>query len=622
MHKETHIGYVHQVNGNQVSFSLSNDSFSGFIYISGQGYRVGQIGGFVKIPIGFLNLYGIISQVGSSLTPKSVISESSDCSRWMTVQLFGESYRNGLFRRGISQYPTIGDEVHLVIENDLRLIYSNPDKPYYVKIGHISNAESISALLDINKLITRHSAVVGATGSGKSTTVAAILDSISNKVNYPSARIIVLDIHGEYGSALRDKANVYRIGARSTEAYTENELFIPFWGLTFDELCDVSFGRIDDDKTKNMIMEKIIESKKQSLDAHPRAGIANDSVNVDSPIPFSLSKLWYQLYTDTYSTYYRSNGGNPKDNLAYEKDINGNDMVGNHSLGIAPTFKKPKDVKEDPEKINYTPSPYGSGNHLQLLGSKLRIPRYDFIFRPGAWNPCDDGNVDEDIDELLKGWIGSDKPLTIFDLSGVPTDILNTIVGVLFRIVYEALFWGRNLSQGGRFRPLLIVMEEAHLYLNDNSSASTMVQRIVKEGRKYGIGAMIVSQRPSEINSTILSQCGTMIAMRLSNSVDRGHVTGIIPDSLSSLTDMLPVLRIGEAIIVGESVKLPMRTIIEPPIKERRPDSQDPIIYDTVQEEDSMFVGGWGIPMEDDPKYDEIVETWRSKNPMINRVQK
>lgn len=622
MHKETHIGYVHQVTGNQVSFSLSNDSFSGFIYISGQGYRVGQIGGFVKIPIGFLNLYGIISQVGSNLNPKPVLDEPSDSSRWMTIQLFGESYRNGLFRRGISQYPTIGDEVHLVVENDLRLIYSNPDKPYYVRIGHISNAESIPALIDINKLVTRHSAVVGATGSGKSTTVAALLDSLSNEANYPSARILILDIHGEYGSALRDKANVYRIGARSTEAYSEKELYIPFWGLTFDELCEVSFGKVDDDKNRNIIMEHIIEYKKQSLIEHPRAGITNDSVNVDSPIPFSLSKLWYRLYTDTYSTYYSSNGGNPKDNLAYEKDTNNIDMIGDHTLGIPPTFKKPKDVKGVTEKINYTPLSYGFGNHLQLLGSKLRIPRYDFIFRPGNWYPDEDGKVTSDIDELLKGWIGSDKPLTIFDLSGVPTDILNTIVGVLFRIVYEALFWGRNLSQGGRFRPLLIVMEEAHLYLNDNSSASTMVQRIVKEGRKYGIGAMIVSQRPSEINSTILSQCGTMIAMRLSNSVDRGHINGIIPDNLSSLTDMLPVLRIGEAIIVGESVKLPMRTIIEPPIKERRPDSQDPIIYDTVSAEDSMSVGGWGIPMEEDPKYDEIVETWRSKNPIIDRVHK
>ncbi|MFC1596178.1 helicase HerA-like domain-containing protein, partial [Candidatus Margulisiibacteriota bacterium] len=236
----------------------------------------------------------------------------------------------------------------------------------------------------------------------------------------------------------------------------------------------------------------------------------------------------------------------------------------------------------------------------------------------------DDGQVQEDLDSLLKSWIGSEKPVSILDLSGVPSDILHTTIGVLLRILYEALFWARDLSQGGRHRPLLFVMEEAHLYLNDTfkGMASKVVQRIVKEGRKYGIGAMIVSQRPSEINSTILSQCGTFFAMRLANATDRGHITGALSDNLEGLTSMLPVLRTGEAIILGEAVKLPMRTIIEAPPKNRRPDSQDPIVYDEVPEEDSRNTGGWGNQLEQNPKYDELVEAWRAQNPRIELANK
>ncbi len=224
----------------------------------------------------------------------------------------------------------------------------------------------------------------------------------------------------------------------------------------------------------------------------------------------------------------------------------------------------------------------------------------------------------------MKDWIGSDRPAAVLDLSGVPPDILQTTIGALLRILYEALFWARNLSQGGRHRPLLIVMEEAHLYLNDDfkGMASKVVQRIVKEGRKYGIGAMIVSQRPSEINPTILSQCGTFFALRLTNATDRNHITSALPDNLDGLTSMMPILRTGEAIILGEAVKLPMRTFIEPPPKNARPDSQDPVVYDEVPLDDSQNPGGWGIPMEANPDYEELTETWRAQNPKISKVVK
>jgi energy-coupling factor transporter ATP-binding protein EcfA2 len=625
--KETYLGDVQDVNGTTVRIFLSKESLSGFIYINGQGYRVGQIGSFVRIPIGFIDLFGIISQVGASAAPtpppEKQANDEHSGNNWMTIQLIGESQRSGTFQRGISQYPTIGDEVHLVSEKELKNIYGQPDKPYFVNIGHISNAESIPALIDINKLITRHSAVVGTTGSGKSTTVASIMNALSDKTRYPSSRIIMLDIHGEYGSALGEKASVYKINANKSPGSKEKELYIPFWALNFDELCEISFGEFNNDKDKNIALERIQKSKIDSFIKSPKKGVSKDTLSADTPIPFSIHHLWHALFLETFATYYRGKEGVPIDNLAYELDSGGNELKGVPSKGIPPVFKNIV-TEAGEEKINYLPGSLSIGKQLQLLGAKLRIPRYDFIFKPGNWSPNETGEVVEDLDSLLKGWIGSEKPVTILDLSGVPPDILLTIIGALLRILYEALFWSRKLSQGGRHRPLLLVMEEAHLYLNNDSNgiASKIVQRVVKEGRKYGIGAMIVSQRPSEINTTILSQCGTFFALRLNNTVDRGHITSAVSDNLEGLTGMLPILRTGEAIVLGESVKLPMRTLIQAPPKNRRPDSQDPIVYDEVQQEDSQNPGGWGIPMEKNPNYEELVEAWRAQNPNIERIKK
>ena len=621
--KETYVGNVEDVNGSTVRISLSKQSLTGFVYIEGQGYRVGQIGSFVRIPIGFVNLYGVISQVGASAVPENRIDENPSGNRWMTIQLIGEGQRSGVFERGLSQYPTIGDEVHLVSEKELKNIYGEPNKPYFVKLGHISNAESISALVDINKLITRHSAVVGTTGSGKSTTVASIMNELSDIDRYPSSRVLILDIHGEYGSALKDKATIYKVNPDMGSSSSEKELHIPFWALNSEELCDLSFGEFNSEKEKNIVLERIHKYKIDSLQKYPRRGANVDSLSVDSPIPFSIHHMWSELFTETFGTYYKKAGNVPVESLAYEVDSEGNKLKGNPDDGIPPVFKTIKNDKDDDEKIHYLPSTLNLGKQITLLGSKLRIPRYSFIFKPGGWMPKEDGKAESDLDNLLENWIGSEKPITILDLSGVPVDILHTIIGALLRIVYEALFWARNLSQGGRNRPLLLVMEEAHLYLNSEakSMASDVVQRIVKEGRKYGIGAMIVSQRPSEINSTILSQCGTFFALRLANATDRNHITSVLSDNLEGLTNMLPTLRTGEVIILGEAVKLPMRTLITAPPRNRRPDSQDPIIYDEVSEEDSQVPGGWGIPMEKDKKYEELIEAWRAQNPRIERVK-
>ncbi|WP_445737352.1 ATP-binding protein [Mariniflexile sp.] len=620
----TYLGTVQDVTGTTIRVAMVNDSLSGLTYVNGEGYRIGQIGSFVKIPIGYNYLFGIITQVGAGAVPENQIENQPYGNRWITIQLVGEGQRAGEFQRGISQYPTISDEVHLVSEEDLKRIYGQPDKPYFVNVGHIAGAESIPALIDVNKLITRHSAVVGTTGSGKSTTVASLLNALSDTKKYPSSRILVFDIHGEYGQALKDKANIYKINADKSAGSLEKELLLPFWALSFEELCEISFGKFNNEKDQNVILERILQEKIKTIEKYPCKGINKDTVNIDSPVPFNLNELWYDLYTETLGRFYRDREGSQLENLAFETDASGDELRGSAKEAIPPIFKKLNQNNANGERVQQlSDTVLNSSQQLHSLGSKLRIPRYDFIFKPGKeWTPEADGKTTQDIDSLMKGWIGSNRPITILDLSGVPITILNTIIGVLLRIIYDGLFWSRNLSQGGKERPLLLLMEEAHNYLNSEGSALTIVQKIVKEGRKYGIGTMIVSQRPSEINSTILSQCGTFFALRLSNSTDRSHITSAVSDNLEGLTSMLPILKTGEAIILGEAVKLPMRTIIRAPSKDRRPDSQDPIVFDEIESKDSLRPGGWGNKMEEDPNYEEFIETWRAQNPKIERIIK
>ncbi len=331
--KETYLGDVQDVNGTTVSISLSQESLTGFVYIDGQGYRVGQIGSFIRIPIGYNDLFGIISQVGASAVPDKKIENNQHGNRWMTIQLIGEGPRNGVFQRGLSQYPTIGDEVHLVSEKELKNIYGQHDEPYFVKLGHISNTDSIPALVDVNKLVTRHSAVVGTTGSGKSTTVASIMNALSDSKRYPSSRIIMLDLHGEYGQALQDKAHIYKINGDTSLKLKENKLYIPFWALNFEELCEISFGDFNSEKDKNIVMERVQKYKLESLKKYPRKGVCVDTLSVDSPVPFSIHHLWYELYIETFGTYYKRTPNIPMNNLAYEQDAAGNDLIGDPMKG-------------------------------------------------------------------------------------------------------------------------------------------------------------------------------------------------------------------------------------------------------------------------------------------------
>ncbi|RMH34564.1 MAG: ATP-binding protein [Nitrospirae bacterium] len=607
----TYLGTVQDVQGATISMALDQNTVAGLAFIDGRGYRIGQVGSFVRVPIGFHDLYGVVSQVGAGAVPEKLAIIEPYGHRWMRVQLIGEGPRGGEFKRGISQYPTIGDEVHLVTESDLARIYGKPDAPNLVRVGSLASAESIPALVDIDRLITRHSAVVGTTGAGKSTTVANLLVSISKPSRYPSSRIVILDIHGEYHAALADRATVFRINANETLG--EKPLFIPYWALSFDELLRVTPFRDVGDSDRAALAEKVKGLKLASLQTQSRDGVTADTLTVDTPVPFSIHRLWYDLYRYVCSTHTAQSANQNEGTEAIETDPTTKQHMMGDIMRVIPPKYRPI-TSGGPDRVYLSAAPLNIKRQILAFGAILRDSRYDFLFRPGPWCPHPvrsnlDAQPAQDLDSLLATWVGGDKPITILDLSGVPVSILLDLIGSLLRLLFDALFWARYRPEGGRSRPLLFVLEEAHAYLSSGNEnpASIAVRRIVKEGRKYGVGAMIVSQRPSEIDPTILSQCGTMFAMRLANATDRSHVTATVSDNLEGLFNMLPALRTGEAIIVGESVQLPLRALIEAPAKNRRPDSHDPLVFDPTSE------GGWNRPKQAED-YAKVVELWRSEN--------
>lgn len=584
----TFLGNVASVSGASISVYLAQSVASGLSVIEGRAYKIGQVGSFVRIPQGYQDLFGVVSGVGSKVTPQAAVAGVTNSSRWMEIQLVGEAVA-GTFERGISQYPNIGDSVHIVTESTLARIYGANDFGQ-VTIGSLSSAESIPAKIALRELVTRHSAVIGSTGSGKSTTVASLLRAISGfhqeRSNFPSARVLLLDIHGEYSSALADIATIYSVDPRANE----ERLIVPYWALDTSDLLYFLTGGVDGPR-ETVFLEKIYSLKLSSHQNKNFSGVNTNSITVDSPIPFSLKKLWYELINFEVTTF----EGQNRDQPALQDPGDADELK--------PPYYKPHAMGAQGPFLNQ--QAVGIRRQLNLLRSRLLDRRYDFLLHPGPWEPVLDGTIEKDLDELLSGWLGSRKPITILDLSGVPSIVLELLIGSMLKIVYESLFWSREKSEGGVARPLLVVMEEAHRYISSSSNnlATEVIQKIAKEGRKYGVGAMVVSQRPSEVNETILSQCGTFFTLRLSNPIDRSRIQGALPDGLLSLLDVLPVLRTGEAVVLGEAAKLPMRCRISLPAKEHQPRSCDPDVS-----------AQWGLPQRGE-NYKRVVASWRGQNP-------
>jgi DNA helicase HerA-like ATPase len=587
---QTEIGEIISVSGNTITVQLSDTMKSNMPVIDGIVYRIGQIGSFLKVPLGYANLYGIVTQIGASAIPDSIKELAKqdysllDNRQWLNMVLVGEQ-TGRKFERGVSQSPTTGDKVHLVTIKDLDVIYGGYDETNSITVGNISISESLNAKIDLNKLVSRHCAILGSTGSGKSNAVGILLNAIASK-NFKSSRILVIDPHGEYNEVLKEKSNVFRINAEKGD----NNLFIPFWALPFNELLSIFSGTLSD-QNRDYFRTKIVEAKLKSIDEN-QLKVERELITADSPIPFSLKQLWFEL--DDF------------ERQTFNQRADPTSLTDRITVGSA----------ENLISNEYQPASAGGGapflnnkakgilNFLDSVRIKLKDSTYNFLFEPGDYSPNLGGKVKNDLSSLLFDWLGSNKPVTILDLSGIPSEIMTSISGTLLKIIYDALFWGQNLSIGGKEQPLLIVLEEAHNYLKagEDSISSRAVQSIAKEGRKYGVGLALVTQRPSELDETVLSQCGTIIALRMNNSKDRGHIRSAIQDELQTMIDLLPNLRTGEGIISGEGVKIPSRVQFYK--LSNAPKSSDPIVSEKWMNDKSKIT-------EDD--YKNLLSLWRNQ---------
>lgn len=598
----TYIGQVASVTGAIVRVRLREDMPSTLVMIGGESYRVGQIGGFFRVPLGYTNLYAVCTQIGADAAPPGSAEAGFGAAleadkqlhlsgyRWMTIVLFGEAL-GGEFERGVGQYPTVGDEVHLVTNDDLKVIYGwAKGKKGTISVGRIAAASGISADISVAGLVSRHSAIVGSTGAGKSNLVTVLLETVSDG-SLPNARAIVIDPHGEYATALGDRARVFRI--RPNEAAGERPLWVPFWALPFIELQQLTLGGLQPNHEAS-IRDEVLDMK-VSAAAHLAVPPPPETLTADTPVPFSIKKLWYELDKFERVTF-------PVNAPQTDANANAPEQLGDANLLRSDRY---------PAASPYNQAPYKNQKkrnlerQLDLMRSRLKDARFSFLFSPGGgYEPDLNGEVENDLNTLVRDWVGHDKPITIFDVSGLPSEVLPTIVGTMLRIVYDMLFWAQDLPIGGRLQPLLVVLDEAHRFVPEgvDTPAHRTLSMIAKEGRKYGTGLMLVTQRPSEIDSAILSQCGSMIALRLTNSVDRSKVSAAVPDDLGGLVDQLPSLRTGEGVFLGEVMPIPSRVRVRK--ARQKPVGDDPKLPDV-----------WQVPDRPDGNlYTQALANWRAQS--------
>ena len=594
-HEPTFIGFVVSVQGSLVRARLRKTP-STLVMVSGESYRVGQIGAFVRIPLGYTQLYGVCTQVGADAAPGAVgepaqLFESEDERlpegyRWLTLALFGESI-GGYFDRGVGQYPTVGDEVHLVVPGDLETIYRDRGDRDFIEVGRVASSAGIPARLQLSTLVSRHSCIVGSTGAGKSNLVAVVLEELSD--GFPSGRVLAVDPHGEYGAAAGRPARVIRTGA----SVQENRLRVPYWALPFDELIEMTMGGMQP-RTLEGLRDRVRDMKLEAAQ-HLSEPPAPEAITADSPVPFSIRRLWFELEDRERMTFSERN------NQTADTRLDPTDP-GDMDVLRPPAYPPPTSYNTAPYRNQ---SAEGIGKQLDLLRMRLLDSSYAFMFDPDdPLHPDHDGRVKADLATVLAEWVGGNEPITVLDVSGVPSEIVAPIVGTMLRIVYDALFWGMQLGVGGRQQPLLVILDEAHRFLPAglDTPAHRAFSRIAKEGRKYGVGLMIVTQRPSDIDSAILSQCGTMLALRMTNPQDRGAVQGSIPDDLGDLTQLLPSLRTGEALVLGDALQVPSRIRVRK--AREKPEGEDPVLP-----------AAWLAQPRPDPNlYEQAVRNWRAQS--------
>jgi hypothetical protein len=433
LHSATYIGQVSGVRGSLVTVHLRRTR-STLLMVEGSAYRVGQIGSFVRIPLGYTDLFGICTQVGAESTGQE---ESDDPSlvgpmpdprlsgyRWIQIALFGES-TEGRFERGIGQFPTVGDEAHVVTARDLDVIYADRGDPNdAVVIGRIAGSDGVPAALRLSALVTRHASVVGSTGAGKSNLLAVLLRAFGNGP-YRSARALVIDPHGEYGSALPERTQVL-----STNATDQSlRLRVPYWALTFDELAAITMGTLRETDAE-FLRNRIRDLKIDAADRLP-IKTPHQAITADSPIPFSLRRLWWELENNERMTFTSPNdqSDDTREEVIEEGDI---------TQLIPPRYPPASGKASPPHRCKEA---RGISRQLELMRNRMLDSSFAFMFDDSDdWAPDEQGVVRADLDQLLIRWIGGDLPITVIDVSHVPASAIEIVVGSLLGIVYDALY--------------------------------------------------------------------------------------------------------------------------------------------------------------------------------------
>ena len=461
----------------------------------------GQVGSQVKMAVG--NSWLIANVRTLSGEGGEVVAQ---------VDFLGEGGRDSSgkmshFRRGVTRYPIPGCEVHPVTTEDLRAVFAADDSPH-IEIGTVYPTDDIRGALYVDPMLSKHFAVLGSTGTGKSTSVSLILHRISQLS--PEGHIVMIDPHGEYSAAFKGCGELFNV----------DNLQLPYWLMNFEEHCEVLLTTHGAERQRDgdILAKALLAARTKGKDMSQFG-----KVTVDSPIPYLLTDL-NTILTNEMGKLERAG-----DTLPYQR-----------------LKQKLDELKVDPRYTFMISGMLLSDSMGSFLSRLFRLP-------------------------------ANGRPISIVDVSGVPSEITSVVVSVLARMVFDYAIWSRTEAQ----RPILLVCEEAHRYVPKDESTGTqavrkILERIAKEGRKYGVSLGLITQRPSDLAEGVLSQCGTIIAMRLNNDRDQACVRAAMPEGARGFLDAIPALRNRECIVCGEGVSIPIRVRFDDLEPEKRPASSDP----------------------------------------------
>ena len=577
------IGHVIGVEGDSVEVQISVEDLH--IDYHGTVYRVGRLGTYVTLPMDKHTLIGYVTRVGAAGELEPLPNPEKPRRVTMTVQLLG-TVCNDKFSRGVNEYPTLGDPVRLAIDEDFELIFGcfhdlagGDARQKAFSFGRFAVDTDFEVKALGKEFFAKHVAIMGNSGSGKSVTTTKIL---YEALRLPHTQIVLFDMHGEYRAAFSDDHDV---PLPNVTYLSDRNLVLPYWMLQYGE-----FERlfIDTNNPLNINAQKVFLRSAFEKLKRPAAEELNllTECTIDTPVYYPIEQL--KTYAENMNdARFVTN----TDNYAFSRlphrqlpSLEQERLL----LSRRMEFNKGNAEGEIPHATYYGRL-LGFVNQLE---TRMNDRRYDFLLRPfeqATRNPeladylkadASPGELSRAIAGVIRQMLGrmdgaaasaapaarKRKNLTIVDLSGLPFDVVDVTVAVLTRTLFDFNFWSPPEVR----QPFVMAYEEAHNYLPRKDRGSTMfardaVEKVAKEGRKYGVSAMVITQRPSEISETILSQCNSMILMRMNNPDDQDYVARVVSDQFRSLISLLPSMKPGEGFIIGDSVLMPMRTLIDLP---------------------------------------------------------